>query len=78
MIGVYLYILTVCVTKTLNPPDIQIRRVALLATRLSLRQSTLFTPSRFAQSVSEFFVDLPPVAEREYPNEPSFTIDFID
>ena len=36
------------------------------------------TPSSFPQSVSQFFVNLSPVAEREYPNEPNFAIDFID
>ena len=35
-------------------------------------------PSGFAQSVSQFFVNLAPVAERKDPNEPGFTIDFID
>ena len=38
--------------------------------------SYFFTPSGFPQSVSQFFVNLSPVAEREYPNEPGFAIDF--
>jgi len=43
-----------------------------------LREATLFALSSFAQSVSQFFVNLPSVAEGEYPDEPGFAIDFID
>jgi hypothetical protein len=43
----------------------QIARVALATIRPCLRYATLFTPSGFAQSVSQFFVNLSPVAERE-------------
>jgi hypothetical protein len=35
-------------------------------------------PPSFTQSVSQFFVNLSPVAERKDPNEPGFAIDFID
>jgi hypothetical protein len=42
-----------------------------------LRYATLFTPS-VAQSVSQFFVNLLPVTEREDPNVPGFSIVFID
>jgi hypothetical protein len=35
------------------------------------------TLSGFAQSVSQFFVNLLPAAERKDPNEPGFAIDFI-
>jgi hypothetical protein len=45
---------------------------------LGLREAALFAPSSFAQAVSQFFVNLSPVADREYPNEPGFAIDFID
>jgi hypothetical protein len=37
-----------------------------------------FTPSSFAQWVNQFFVNLPSVAEGEYPDEPGFAIDFIE
>jgi hypothetical protein len=40
--------------------------------------SRLFTPSGFAQFVSQFFVNLSPVADRKDPDEPGFAIDFID
>jgi hypothetical protein len=40
--------------------------------------SPLFAPSGFAQFVRQLFVNLSPVAEREYPYEPGFAIDFID
>ena len=53
------------------------RRARLLRLNL-VALSYSFTPSGFAQSVSQFFVNLPSVAEGEYPNEPGFAIDFID
>ena len=46
------------------------RRARLLRLNL-VALSYSFTPSGFAQSVSQFFVNLAgTVAEREYPNEP--------
>ena len=70
--------LTVCLVKTLNPPDIQTPRVALATTPPCLRYATLFTSSGFAQSVSQFFVNLSSMADRKDPNEPGFAIDFMD
>ena len=35
-------------------------------------------PSSFAQSISQFFVNLSSVADRKDPHEPGFAIDFID
>ena len=45
---------------------------------LGLREAALFAPSGFAQSVSQFFVNLASVAERKDSNEPGFAIDFTD
>jgi hypothetical protein len=77
MVGLDLYILTVCFAKILKLSDVQIARVAVATTRPCLG-NLLSTPPGFAQLVSQFFVDLSPVADRKDPNEAGFAIDFID
>ena len=73
--GSELYILTVYLMKTLVLSGIQLAPITV-PTRLYL--PLFITPSGFAQSVSEFFVNLSPVANRKDPNEPGFAIDFLD
>ena len=45
---------------------------------LSLRRNILFTTSDLAQSVRQLFMNFPPVADGEDPENPCFTMQFVD